>query len=164
MLGPIWRPDGAGRVRHGHPAVLRHTICNTNNPDTQFAHTNGSPLGDPEPDWDAVQPYNRMARCLRRDHDDEPWRANTIVGATLRDGDFADVAAHVARQRHDPSLLRPTGRFGGIRCDQAHVTPALIPAITDYWQINTGAASDHNLFGFTLDLTCIDRSKLREHT
>jgi hypothetical protein len=125
---------------------------------------NHCPIEGPEPDWDTVQPYNRMARCRRRSHDDEPWQGNTIVGQTLHDGAFTDVAAYVARQRRDPGLLRPTGRFGGIRCDQGHVTPALVPAIVDYWQVGTGDASDHDLIAWTLNLARIDRSSLREYT
>jgi hypothetical protein len=124
---------------------------------------NHCPLHDPEPDWDTAQPYHRMARCRRRSRDDEPWQANRIVGQTLRDGSFTDVAAHVAERRADPSLLRATAR-GGIRCDQAHVTPALAPTIEDYRPVDTGGASDHDLIAFTLDLTRIDRSRLREHT
>jgi hypothetical protein len=105
-----------------------------------------------------------MARCRRRTSDDEPWQGNPLVGQTLRDGAFTDVAAHVARRRDDRSLLRPTGRFGRIRCDQFHVTPALTPTIDDYWRVDVGDASDHDLIAFTLDLTRIDRSCLREHT
>lgn len=125
---------------------------------------NHCPVDDPEPDWDTIQPYNRMARCQRRSHDRAPWQANTIVGQTLRDGSFTDVAADVAARRADPSLLMPTARHGGIRCDQAHVTPALAPTIEDYWQVDTGDASDHHLIAFTLDLSRTDLTQLRDHT
>ena len=125
---------------------------------------NHCPLNDPEPDWATIQPYNRMARCQRRSSDDEPWRGNTIVGQTLRDGAFTDVAAYVAERRRDPSVRQPTSRFGGIRGDQAHVTAALAPTIEDYWQVDAGDASDHHLIAFTLDLARTDRSCLREHT
>jgi endonuclease/exonuclease/phosphatase family metal-dependent hydrolase len=125
---------------------------------------NHPPVGDPEPDWDTVPPYNRMGRCQRRTHPDDPWRANTVVGQTLADGDFVDVAGHLADARDDLSLRRPTARHGGIRTDQAHVTAPLVPAITDYHQVPTDGYSDHNAIVFTLDLTRIDPRPLREYT
>lgn len=66
--------------------------------------------GEPEPDCQAVQPYNPSSRCLRRTSTDEPWRGDQIVGMTLRDGDLVDVAAYVAADRKDLGLLAPTGR------------------------------------------------------
>ncbi|TMR07823.1 hypothetical protein ETD86_50360 [Nonomuraea turkmeniaca] len=120
--------------------------------------------GQPEPDWQAVQPYNRSSRCHRRTTLDEPWRGDQIVGQTLRDGDLIDVAAHVAAEKGDVGLLAPTGRHGGVRVDQLHVSAALTPAITDYWRIDPGTASDHYGVGTRLDLTHLDHARLRAWT
>jgi endonuclease/exonuclease/phosphatase family metal-dependent hydrolase len=125
---------------------------------------NHPPLGDPEPDWSRIQPYNRMGRCLPRSGPDDPHRSDTIVGQTLYTGDFTDVAAYVSDQRKDPSLRRPTGRHGGIRVDQIHVTPGLRPAIVDASRQDTGASSDHYGVGGTFDLSRIDLTKLRDYT
>jgi hypothetical protein len=105
-----------------------------------------------------------MARCLPRTGPDDPWKANTIVGQTLYSGGFTDVAAHVAELRKDPALLRPTGKHGGIRNDQIHVTPALAPAIADAFRCDTTAFTDHHLVGADLDVAKADLSLLRDYT
>lgn len=125
---------------------------------------NHPPLGDPEPDWTTIQPYNRMARCLPRTSPDEPWRANTIVGQVLYSGGFTDVAAHISDTTNDPALREPTGKHGGLRVDQIHVTPALRPAIAGAFRRDTTALTDHHLVGGDLDLTQADLTQLREHT
>ncbi|MFE7125000.1 hypothetical protein [Streptomyces sp. NPDC057617] len=125
---------------------------------------NHPPLGDDEPDWSLVQPYNRASRCHRRTSPDEPWRGDRVVGEVFRDAEFTDVAAHVADVREDSSLRAPTGKAGLIRTDQAHVTPALKPAIKDYWTVDTGTHSDHDGVVFTLDLNQIDASRVRAYT
>lgn len=125
---------------------------------------NHPPLGDPEPDWTLIQPYNRMARCLPIASPDEPWRANTIVGQTLYSGGFTDVAAHMADRNHDPTLREPTGKHGGLRVDQIHVTPALRPAIAGAFRRDTTAFTDHHLVGADLDLAQTDRTHIRAHT
>jgi hypothetical protein len=142
---------GTKAYRHGGLGVLAGDI-------------NHPALGDPEPDWNTIQPYNRMSRCLPRTGPDDPWKANTIVGQTLYSGGFTDVASHVAEKRKDPSLLRPTGKHGGIRNDQIHVTLALAPAITDALRRDTTAFTDHHLVGADLDLTEADLTLLRDYT
>ncbi|OAR21897.1 hypothetical protein A8W25_30690 [Streptomyces sp. ERV7] len=117
---------------------------------------NHLPLGDPEPDWDRVPPYNRASRCLRRQHHDEPWRGNRIVGQVLRDAGFTDAAAIQAVLHRDPSLLEPTGKAGRVRVDQAHLTPALLPALDSYRRIDTGEHSDHYGIALTLQLSRVD--------
>src|SRR5258708_31545932 len=104
-----------------------------------------------------------MARCVRRSSPDEPWRADTIVGQTLRDGDLTDVAAYLADARDDIALRVPTGKAGLIRTDQIHVTPALVPAIRDYRLLESGFSDHHGLVA-TLDLTQTDRSRVRQYT
>ncbi|MEV7955201.1 hypothetical protein [Streptomyces sp. NPDC088141] len=125
---------------------------------------NHLPLGDDEPDWSLVQPYNRTSRCLRRTSTSEPWKGNPIVGEVFRDGEFTDVAAHVADRRNAPELRRPTGKAGLLRVDQAHVTPALVPTIQDYWTVDPGEHSDHFGLAFTLDLNQTDTSLVRAYT
>ncbi|WP_149829076.1 endonuclease/exonuclease/phosphatase family protein [Streptomyces tailanensis] len=125
---------------------------------------NHMPLGDPEPDWSLVQPYNRTSRCLRRQHPDDPWQGNRIVGQTLRDGDFTDVAAHLADLHRDPELLQSTGRHGLLRVDQAHVTQPLVPAIRDYCRVDPKEYADHFGVVFTLDLDLVDLSHIRDFT
>ncbi|RCG20082.1 hypothetical protein DQ384_37620 [Sphaerisporangium album] len=110
---------------------------------------NCCPVGDPEPEWEGVPPYNRMNRCLPRSSPDEPWRANTIVGGKLAAGGMIDVAAYLADRRGDVSLRAATG-LGGVRVDQFHVTPALKAAIVDYRRVDVGEASDH--WGVVMDL------------
>ncbi|WP_035795687.1 endonuclease/exonuclease/phosphatase family protein [Kitasatospora mediocidica] len=124
---------------------------------------NHVPLGDDEIDWTLVQPYNRTARCKRRQHPDDPWEGNRIVGEVLRDGEFADVAAVVAERRHDQSPLKATGKAGLLRVDQAHTTRALSPAIEDCRVAETDF-SDHHGLVFTLDLSKADNSAVRTYT
>jgi hypothetical protein len=123
---------------------------------------NHYPLGDPEPDWERVQPYNRASRCLPRAGAGDPWRANPIVGQVLREGGLLDVAGHLADQRGEPALRAPTGRHGGMRVDQAHVTSALRDAIQDYWRVDGPA--DHWGIACVLDLARVDLSRLRDYT
>jgi endonuclease/exonuclease/phosphatase family metal-dependent hydrolase len=110
---------------------------------------NHMPVGDPEPDWDAVQPYNRSSRCLPRHLPDDPWEGNRAVGHVLANGGLIDVAAHLARTRQQAELRAPTAP-GGIRVDQIHVTGNLTDAITDYKTYS--AASDHDAIVATLNL------------
>ncbi|MGW0731764.1 endonuclease/exonuclease/phosphatase family protein [Streptomyces sp. NPDC002851] len=121
-------------------------------------------LGDPEIDWTLVQPYNRTSRCHRRKSPDEPWRGNRIVGETLRDAELTDVAAHLADLREDPTLRAHTGKHGLLRVDQTHVTPALLPAITDYQRVDPGPNSDHYGLLVSLDLERADHSQIRTFT
>ncbi|MFC5253454.1 endonuclease/exonuclease/phosphatase family protein [Streptomyces nigrescens] len=121
-------------------------------------------LGDEEPDWALVQPYNRTSRCLRRKKPTDPWRGNRVVGKTFMDGEFTDVAAHVAALRNDASPLAPTGKAGLLRVDQAHVTPTLVPAIKNYWIVDPGPHADHYGFAFTLDLERANTSLTRDYT
>lgn len=124
---------------------------------------NHLPLGDPEPDWDTIQPYNRSSRCHRRRHDNEPWRGNLVVGETLRDAGLVDACAHIAEQRADPSLRQPTAKAGGVRVDQFWGTASVAPAFDDYvWVDNP--YGDHYGVLTRLDLTRIDRDALREYT
>lgn len=106
--------------------------------------------GDPDNDWAAVPPYNRSSRCHRRAEPADPWRANTIVGETLRDADLVDVAAHLADTTGDHRYRNPTGHHGGVRVDQFWITPNLLPALTGYRQITT-PFSDHDAIVATLD-------------
>jgi endonuclease/exonuclease/phosphatase family metal-dependent hydrolase len=140
----------ARAYRHGGIAIVAGDI-------------NHPTLDDEEPDWTLVQPYNRTSRCLRREGADDPWISNRIVARTFRDGEFTDIAAHLADQRQDPSLRRPTGKAGLLRVDQVHVTPALVPAVTDYRVVESDY-SDHRGLVFTLDLARADGSKIRSYT
>lgn len=124
---------------------------------------NHMPLGDPEPAWDLVQPYNRTSRCVRRASADEPWRGNRVVGEVFRDAEFTDVAAHIADLRKDPTLRQPTGKAGLLRVDQVHVTPALVPAIEDY-RVVESEDSDHRGLVATLDLGRVDHGQTRDYT
>ncbi|GHE11342.1 endonuclease/exonuclease/phosphatase family protein [Streptomyces alanosinicus] len=117
---------------------------------------NHMPLGDEEPDWSLVPPYNRSSRCHRRKTPSDPWLGNRLVGEVFRDGDMTDVAAHLAGSRSDPSLRALTGKGGQLRVDQFHVTPALAPAIVDYRRVDTN--SDHYGIVATFDLDRVDLS------
>ena len=124
---------------------------------------NHPPVGDPEPAWEQIQPYNRAARCVRRSEPDDPWRADTIVGQVFFDGDMTDVAGHLADTRGEPALRRATGKAGGIRVDQVHVTPALRPAIEEYEVVETDY-SDHRGLRVVFDFARVDRARLREYS
>lgn len=104
-----------------------------------------------------------MARCVRRSSLDERWRADTIVGQTLRDGDLTDVAAYLADARDDTALRAPTAKAGLVRTDRIHVTPALVPAIRDYRQF-ASEFSDHHGLVATFNLAQADRSRVRQYT
>ncbi len=119
---------------------------------------NHCPLSDPEPPWERIPPYNRSSRTLPGP-DGSP-RANTIVGEVLRAGGMTDVAGYLAESRGEASLRRPTGA-GLVRVDQIHVTPALLPAVTDYWLVDPHDASDHWGMVVTLDLTRVDATALK---
>jgi endonuclease/exonuclease/phosphatase family metal-dependent hydrolase len=133
---------------------------------------NSFPIGDPEPDWERVQPYNRMIRAVPsivpgddpQWRDKVTWRGNPIVGQALACCDMVDVAAYLADQRGDPSLRAPTGVHGRLRVDQFHVTAAMRPAIVDYWQVDTQGFSDHHAIVTVIDTALIDRGKLRDYT
>lgn len=125
---------------------------------------NHVPLGDEEIDWTLVKPYNRTSRCHRRKSPDEPWIGNRVVGETFRDGEFTDVAAHLADKLEDPSLRECTGKGGLLRVDQVHVTDSLVPAIGDYWRVDPGEDSDYYGVGVTLDLDRTDHSMAHEWT
>ncbi|MEV8333832.1 endonuclease/exonuclease/phosphatase family protein [Streptomyces niveus] len=121
---------------------------------------NHLPLGDDEPDWAQVQAHNRASRCLRRRSAGDPWRGNRLVGEVLRDGDLTDVCSHVAQRLGDPSLRQLTGKAGLIRTDQAHATPAVVPAIRDdYRRVDPGQYADHWGIAFGLDLNRVDVSR-----
>ncbi|MFJ2744814.1 hypothetical protein ACIO3O_34735 [Streptomyces sp. NPDC087440] len=125
---------------------------------------NHLPLGDPEPDWERVPPYNRASRCLRRSTTSEPWQGDRTVGQVLQDADLTDVAAHLADLHNDPALRQITGTAGLLRTDQTHVTPALVPALTSYRTIDPGGYSDHWGTLCTLDLGRINAGSLREYS
>ncbi|KPI02975.1 Endonuclease/exonuclease/phosphatase [Actinobacteria bacterium OK074] len=141
----------ARAYRHGGIALLGGDI-------------NHMPLGDDEIDWTRVKPYNRTSRCHRREHPTDPWRGNRVVGQTLRDGEFTDVAAYLADRRSDPSLRGATGKHGLLRVDQVHVTPALVPAVKDYWCVDPGPHSDHRGVVAVLDLDQADTGRVVEYT
>lgn len=109
---------------------------------------NHLPLGDPEPDWDSVEPYNRSSRCHPRASPTEPWRGNRIVGHVLNTASLIDAAGHLADTTGRPHLREPTGK-GGVRVDQFHTTPNLCHALLDYQRIPT--SSDHDAIVMTLD-------------
>lgn len=143
-------------------ALLAARLFKTGGVGVLAGDINHCTFDDPEPAWDQVPPYNRSARCLRREGD-EPWRSNRIVGQTLRDADLTDVAAFLADQRGDSSLRTATGKTGLIRVDQVHVTPALAPAIRDYRLLDSDF-SDHLGLIASLDLATIDTARLLRYT
>lgn len=113
---------------------------------------NHVPPGDREPDWEQVTAPNRASRTILGQ---TPLRADTSVGQALAAGDLVDVAAHLADVRGDPSLRAWTAPDGQLRCDQFHLTPALLPALVDYQRVDTGEDSDHDGVVMVLDLTQI---------
>lgn len=123
---------------------------------------NHIPLGDPEPDWTRVHPYNRSSRTHPAP-DDTPT-GNRIVSATAHQADLTDVAAHLADTHHNPLLRAPTGHHGGIRVDWFLATPAVLPAISTYRRVPTHPHSDHDAIVVELDETRIDLSQARPAT
>lgn len=83
-----------------------------------------------------------------------------IVGQVLRAGGMTDVAAHLTEARSDPSLRRHTGA-GLVRVDQVHVTPALLPAVTDYRLVDPRDARDHGGMVVTLNPTQVNPTARR---
>lgn len=122
---------------------------------------NHPPLGDPDPDWQAVRPYNRSARTVPTDPG-EPLRGNTIVGQIAHRADLTDIAAHKADTLDDQSLRAPTGHHGLIRVDWMLTTPAVLPAVEDYQRIDTRPHTDHDATAITLDTNRIDVTQARE--
>ncbi len=109
---------------------------------------NNMPLGDREPDWAALPPYNRSARCVPHLSPDEPWRGNRAVGEVLARAGLVDVAAYLAETQDRPQLRAATGN-GGVRVDQFHVTENLRDGLLGYEQL--AAASDHDAIVMRLD-------------
>jgi len=126
--------------------------------------------GEPQPDWELVQHFNRASRCLPRRNPDDPWVGNQIVGWTLRDGGMTDVAAYLATKPKredngeiDWTMLAPTGKHGLLRVDQSHSTGAWVSALTHYARIDPGPNADHYGFTYVRDLNKIDERELREY-
>ena len=140
-----------GRVTLG---FLQQLPRDSTNPSASIAgDINHCPLDDPEIEWERVQPYNRTSRCLPRASEDEPWRGNRIVGQIFRDGEFTDVGGYFEDRQ-------ATGKAGLLRVDQAHVTPALRPALRSYQRVDPGPASDHYGISWELDLAATNRKSV----
>ncbi|PSK96220.1 hypothetical protein CLV63_112102 [Murinocardiopsis flavida] len=112
---------------------------------------NHFPLDDQAPASESIPRYNRSSRWTRDASGD--WVPNRIVGEKLHAGGLTDAALHLSRHRGDPDLLAPTA--GKVRVDQAHLTPALLPALVDYTVLDHGH-SDHAGILITLDTDLID--------
>src|SRR3569833_2199886 len=120
-------------------------------------HLPADPEFDPDPDWSKVPEYNVGSRT-NPSEPDEPIAGDRIVGRTLRQGQMTDVALHLAKKNNDRSLCAPTGH-GGIRVDQFHVTPALVPAICGYRTVDPQGYSDHSGILTTIDTELVDTGK-----
>ena len=118
---------------------------------------NHVPLGDPEPDWSAVHPYNRTSRTVG-----DPPRGNTMVAELAQRGGLTEVGGYLADLRGDPSLRRPTGHAGLCRVDWFLTTPALRPAVVDYRVVATAPHTDHDAIAMDIDLDKIDHTLTRK--
>ncbi|TDQ54315.1 endonuclease/exonuclease/phosphatase family protein [Actinorugispora endophytica] len=108
---------------------------------------NHQTLDDPAPDHTTRSPLSVAARWrFGPDGSIVPDRslARKLVLARM-----TDAAAHLAQVTGDASLTAPTAG-GGIRTDQAWVTPPLVPALAAYRRIPHDA-SDHHLISVDLD-------------
>jgi hypothetical protein len=168
-LSPYYAPTAAGEA-----AILNARVHRFGGLGVIAGDINHCPIridGEPDIPWREVQPYNRSSRCLPRASEDDPWVDNDIVGRTLRDGAMTDVAAYLATKplregtgEIDVSMLQPTGKHGGGRVDQGHVTAALVAALIGCGRIDPGDNSDHDGIDFAVDLNKIDERNLREYT
>ncbi|TDD25593.1 hypothetical protein E1287_37195 [Actinomadura sp. KC06] len=130
------------------------------------ADINSQGVAHNDPDWSAVPPYNRFARCHRRYGPDEPWLGNPLVAQTLNDGDLFDVANLISARLDDPKadkeLFAPTGHHGGIRNDQFWVTGNMLDAVLGYRRVPTGKAGDHDGVVTTYETTALHDVEYRE--
>ncbi|TDD27372.1 hypothetical protein E1287_34720 [Actinomadura sp. KC06] len=130
------------------------------------ADVNSQGVADDDPDWCAVPPYNRSARCHRRIGPDGPWLGNPLVAQTLSDGDLFDVANLISARLDDPvadkELFAPTGHHGGVRTDQFWVTRNMCEAVTGYRRIATGKAGDHDGVVSTYETTALHHAEYFE--
>lgn len=101
---------------------------------------NHPPLGDPDPNWEAIPPRDRSARTVL---DEGPLRPNTKVARVLDRAELVDAAAHLAERTQNPSLRAHTGVHGLMRVDQAWLTPNLAQGLVRYERLDHAGLSDH---------------------
>ncbi|SEP53956.1 hypothetical protein [Amycolatopsis saalfeldensis] len=140
VLSAHLSPDSADLAAQEAQVLIRH-VHRTGGYGILGGDINHVPPGDAEPDWSKVPPHDRAARTVVAD---PVLRANHAVGHVLARGDLIDVAAHLADQRHDPTLRAWTGHIGMVRTDQIHITRKLLPALIDYRRIEARPFSDHD--------------------
>jgi hypothetical protein len=126
--------------------------------------------GDPAPNLDIARAYNLAARAILVPEEIKPdgevipahYVPNLLVADELLNASLTDVAGHLALQTGDNDKYRaPTGA-GGSRVDQFWVTPPFVPAIVDYWVVDT-ELSDHKPIMFVLDTTKIAFDLARDY-
>ncbi|MET9779221.1 endonuclease/exonuclease/phosphatase family protein [Streptomyces sp. NPDC006367] len=111
----------------------------------------------PAPDFSAMRPYNIASRTLLPDGDLVPAQGlepdRRVTRKMVHNG-YVDVAWHLYQQTGDEDLLRPTGTDD--RIDQAWVSGALAPAVSDYRVLDSPrGAVDHHGLVFRLETTAI---------
>lgn len=135
----------------------------------QLAHSGGGagviggginhvPTGDPEPDWDAIPAYRRMAVCRLKTGAGDPWTGDDLVARRLAAGGFVDIAARAAELFPSTAarLRAPTDKTArGFRGDQLHATCALAPTMRSCELVEQGI-SGHTGIIAELDLTRTD--------
>lgn len=110
---------------------------------------NYPPVDGPEPEYEAMRPYNRGKRLIVTDPantgPDAPDRS--VAWRITRHG-FVDAAWHLYQQTGDEMLLQRTGNDD--RIDWILVSSALSPCIVDYGVVH--GATDHAGVWARLDL------------
>lgn len=112
---------------------------------------NYAPARGPEPNYEAMKPFNMSARTVLQDkRSDKPMQPDRRIGQKLEQAGFVDVAYHLYEKTKDEGLLARTATDD--RIDQFWVSEPLAPAIAKYWVVDTPAeASDHKGVAFQLD-------------
>ncbi|WP_446038095.1 endonuclease/exonuclease/phosphatase family protein [Streptomyces sp. SID1121] len=112
----------------------------------------------PPPDTTKMRPYNVGSRMHLPDGDFVPGQGlkpNRDVTRKLAQNGYVDVAWHLFQQTRNEVLLRPTATDD--RIDQAWVSGALAPAVSNYQLLDEPAgASDHHGLAFRIDTDAID--------
>ncbi|OLE27521.1 MAG: hypothetical protein AUG49_05125 [Catenulispora sp. 13_1_20CM_3_70_7] len=108
---------------------------------------NGLGAGDPEPSWADARPGNRAARCV-------PAPPGTPVSQRVGD---RRVAWNLATAGFADACQGPAYEATGqhIRVDQAYLSEALAPTLTDYHVVDHNGLSDHKAIAIELDLTLV---------
>jgi|GEM_PF-6239603 len=108
-----------------------------------------------DPNYSLMRPYNFASRTETESTSDNPIPYKRVAQAFEKAG-YGDVAYEVYKNNNDSYFLQHTCKME--RIDQFWVSSALIPAVKNYWLVDSPAeASDHKAIVFQLDTNLINK-------